>query len=207
LQKGFGARIGVRNTLQTQRGGVTGSTEGWRSVDWLVIDTNYVHRSDDADVTTEIARFYDYRPEYSVGGDHLQNDVRWAVTDTFAIVSDVTYSLEKDNIPLWHVGGLVQHTPRFSTSIEYAEIELIDSRLLTWGANYRLTSKYNFGYRQRWNLGKGETQDLTVTLERRLPQWRVQIIFRHDAIEDEQTVGVALVPELFGGGGTPIFGP
>ncbi len=203
IQRGFGTRLGIRNTFQTQRGG-----EGaWRSVDWLVIDTNYVYRSDDADVRTDIARFFDYRPEYSVGGEHIQNDIRWAVTDSFAIVGDVTYSLEDNDVPLWHLGAQIQHTPRFSTFLEYAEIELIDSRLLTWGANYILTPKYSLGYRQRLNLGQNDTQDLTFTVERRLPQWRILVQFRHDAINDEQTVGIALVPELFSGPApTPSFG-
>src|SRR5690606_4738384 len=141
----------------------------WRSVDWLVINTDYVYRSDDADVRTDIARFFDYRPEYSVGGEHLQADIRWALSDSVALLADVTYSLEDDDVPLWHLGTLIHHTPRFRSFIEYAEIDIIDSQLLTWGFNYNLTSKYSFAYQQRLNLGENETQDLTLTLERRLP--------------------------------------
>lgn len=204
LEKGFGTRLGVRNTFQTQRGG----PGRWRSVDWLIIDTNYVFRSDDVEVRTDIARFFDYRPEYSIGGDHLQNDIRWAISDSYALVADVTYSFEDNDVPLWHVGTQIQHTPRFSTFLEYGEIDLIDSRLLTWGMNYILTPKYSLSYRQRLNLGESETQDLTLTIERRLPQWRILIQFRHDAVDDEQTVGVALVPELFEGPApTASFGP
>ena len=55
----------MRNTLQTQRGG----DDRWRSVDWIILDTNFVLRSDDADVTTILPRYFGYRPELIVGRD------------------------------------------------------------------------------------------------------------------------------------------
>ena len=56
--EGYTVRLGLRNTLQTQRGG-----EGrWRSVDWVTLDTDLVFRGQDADIDTLIPRYYGYRP-------------------------------------------------------------------------------------------------------------------------------------------------
>lgn len=191
LHEGFGTRLGFRNTLQTQRGG----PGQWRSVDWLMLNTDLVFRSDDTDVDTVIPRFFNYRPEYGLGGDHFYTDLMWMVSDTLAIVGDLTYSMESDRVVVWHMGGNIRHTPRLSSFVDYAMIEDIPSRLLNYGFRYRLTAKYFMAFRHALDLAGSKLRSIDVTLERRLPRWRLLFITSYDEIDDDTTVGVALVPE------------
>lgn len=201
IQDGAGLRLGLTNTLQTKRGGAGRE----RSVDWVILKTDLVLRSDDSDVDANIARFFDYRPEYSVGGDHLYTELLWMVTDTLGLAGELTHSLETDQVVQWRFGGTLQHTPRFSSFVRYDEIDVLDSRLLSYGFTYILTTKYEMGLRQRIDFARDQSQSLDLWLERRLPKWRVRLTASVDEIDDNQTIGIVLVPEGFGGGPSPLL--
>jgi len=166
-------------------------------VDWLVINTDFVMRSDEADTDTELARFFDYRPEFSVGGDHFYSDLRWMVTEVFSIAGDATYSFEHENVPVWRIGASMQHTQRLRTFIEYTEIDKVPSQLITYGFQYDLTRKWRAGFRHRIDLHENESRGMSLTLERRIPQWTLIIVATHDDVNDEQTIGISLAPQGF----------
>jgi hypothetical protein len=191
INEGSGTRFGLRNTLQTQRGG----PGRWRSVDWLVLDTDVVLRSDDADVDTEIARFFNYRPEYSVGGDHFYSRLLWMVTDTLAVTGELTENLENNELAQWRVGGFMQNTPRLSTFVDYQEIRILDSRLLSYGFSYELTTKYSTSFSQVLDFSERQSRTINFSLQRRLPRWLVRFVVSVDELENETTVGVVLLPE------------
>jgi len=191
LQEGFGIRIGARNTLQTQRGGIG----RWRNVDWLVLNTDLVLRSDDTDVNTDIARFFSYRPEYSLGGDHFHSDLMWMISDTLAAIAEITQNLEANHTAQWRLGMSFQHTPRLSFFTDYSEIDLLTSRLFTYGFSYQLTRKYHLGFRHTLDLGVNDSRSIALSLQRKLPHWRILIIARVDEIDNEVTLGVVLTPQ------------
>jgi len=201
LQEGAGLRLGLTNTLQTKRGGPGRQ----RSVDWIILKTDLVLRSDDSDVSTDIARFFDYRPEHSVGGDHIYTELLWMVTDTLGLAGELTHSLETDRVVQWRFGGTLQHNPRFSSFVRYDEIDILDSRLLSYGFTYILTVKYEMGFRQRIDFARDESRSVDVWLERRVPKWRIRLTANVDEIEDNQTIGIVLIPEGFGGGPSPLI--
>ncbi len=201
LQEGEGLRLGLTNTFQTHRG----SGAQRRAVDWIVWRTDLVFNNSDADVDDEIARFFDYRPEYSTGGDHLYTELLWMVTDTFGITGELTHSMEHDRIVQWRVGGSLQHTPRFTSFVRYDEIDLLDSRLLSFGFTYVLTVKYQMGFRQRLDFERDESQSVDVWLERRVPKWRIRLTASVDEIDNAQAIGIVLIPEGFGGGINPLM--
>lgn len=202
LHEGFGVRVGATNRFQTQRGG-----DGLQqSTDWIVLTTDLVLRSDDTDTDTDIARFFAYRPEMSPGGDHFYTQMQWLLSDTFATVGDVTYSLEDDRVAQWRIGATLDHTPNLTTFIDYADIDPLSSRLLTYGLTYKLTRKYDAGIRHRLDLGSNESRTLEITLERKLPRWRLVVIANIDDVEDEQTFGVVLIPEGVGNSTPRGFG-
>jgi len=191
LSEGFTTRIGMRNTLQTQRGG-----EGrWRSVDWLVIDTEAVFRSDDTDTQTFINRYFDYRPEYALGGDHFHGRVLWMVSDTLAAVADVTYNLEKDRAVQYRTGLSIDHSPRLTSYIEYDVIDVIPSELIHAGFTYKLTTKYTLGVDQTFDLELDRFRSLQVSVERKLPGWTMRAVVNADDIDDRTTIGIVLEPD------------
>ncbi|NJL30215.1 MAG: LPS-assembly protein LptD, partial [Phycisphaerales bacterium] len=94
LSEGSGIRWGMRNTLQTQRGG----PGQWRDVDWMVLDTDLVHRSGDAPTNAAIARYFGYRPEYSLGGNHFYSNLLWSITDHLASVVEIIHNFDSNQL-------------------------------------------------------------------------------------------------------------
>ncbi len=201
LTEGAAFRVGLRNTWQTQRGG----PGRWRNVDWLIIDTEYVHRSEDSDVTTPIPHFFAYRPEFSRGGDHFHANLLWQMSDNVAITGDVVYNLEDDldGVATWHVGATLRHTDRLTSFIDYAEIDVLDSQLLTYGFTYELTRLYTVSLAHRIDVEQKLTRALDIIVTRRLPRWRFAVIVSFDDIDDEQSVGFVLIPDGISSGSVP----
>ena len=194
IREGLGFRFGVRNTLQTQRGGVG----RWRSVDWMVFDTDVIVRSDDADIATEIARYFSYRPEFSLGGNHLHGQWAWSVSEALAVAGEITFNIERERTAQWRLGSSLQHTPRLSCFVDYAEIDQLSSRLLNYGFTYQLTRKYHVRFDHVVDFGEDDSRNIEIRLERKLPRWRMIFLARIDELDDEQLFGLVLLPEGFG---------
>ena len=209
IAEGAGVRFTLENTLQTQRGG----PGRWRSVDWLKLRNDAVFRDesderpdgvDNGGPTGAIPRFFDQRPEYAIGGDHLFTQLLWMVSDTLGVVGELTYGLEDDKVLQWRLGGTLQHTPRLSSFLTVTEIDPLDQSLLTYGFNYQLTTKYRVSFTQQYDLGEGKNRRYNVGLERLLPRWRFQAVASFNTITDEQTVGFVLIPQGLNPGGIPL---
>jgi hypothetical protein len=201
IQEGEGVRLGLTNTWQTHRG----SGARRRSVDWIVLRTDVVFNDNDDDVEANIGRFFEQRPEYALGGDHIYSELLWMVTDTLGLAGELTHSLEDDRVVQWRFGGTLQHTPRFSSFVRYDEIDALDSQLLTYGFRYVLTVKYEMGFQQRIDFEREDSESIDLWLERRVPKWRVRLTASVDDIDDNQTIGISLIPEGFGGGPSPLL--
>ncbi len=190
ITDGAGVSVGATNTLQTQRGG----PGRWRSVDWLVVNTDFFFRGDDGDTSSPIGRFIDYRPEYSLGGDHFHADAMWQVSDTLAVVGEIIQDLEDGKTAQWRLGVNMQHTPYLATFIDYTDTEVLDSRLLSFGFTYQLTRKYTVSLRQTVDVATHQARSLDISINRRLPRWELIVIAQFDQVDDDQTIGVVLIP-------------
>lgn len=203
LQEGASFRFGLRNTLQTQRGG----PGRWRNVDWLILNTNFVVRSDDANPAI-IPEYYGYRPEYGKGGDHFHTDLMWMISDSLAAVGELVYDFENDQVAYWRVGASMQHSPVLTSFMEYSEIDPLDSRLLSMGLNYRLTRKWSAGMRYTFDLAGGKSRDIELTMVRELHDWRFAVKVAHDDIDDRQTASIVIMPNFVKDSGeTNLFSP
>jgi hypothetical protein len=194
IREGSTARFGVRQTLQTQRGG----PGRWRTVDWLTMSSDVILTSSDTDAGIRLARFISYRPEFSTGGDHFHNRVMWMVSDALSTITEVNYDLERSELAEWRTGVTLRHTPRLSSYVDYADLDAIDSSFLSYGFNYQLTRKYRASFVHRIDIEEGDTRRIELQLERKLPRWRLVVVASHDDIDDEQSVGFMLVPEGLG---------
>lgn len=200
LAEGSTLRFGLRNVFQTQRGGMG----RWRTVDWLVVQTDLVLRGSDAD-DLELPRYFDSRPEYSRGGDHFFTDIHWHVTDALGINGELTYRLDDtaafdEGVPHWRIGATLQHTRRLMSNVNYEELDAIDERLLGWGFVYDLTEKYDVAFNQRFDLADHEgVRDWEIALNRDLPRWSMQVFASRDEVDDETVFGFLLIPDGVGG--------
>jgi len=189
-------RIGALNTLQTRRG-----REGrQRTVDWLKLRTDVVMRSNDADTATAIPRFFDHRPEYSLGGDHFYAELLWAATEAVAITGEVTHNFENGRVAQWRVGGEMRHDEHLSTFVHYREIDPIDAQLLTYGFALKLTTKYRFTFNHTLDFGQSQSRSINLSLDRQLPRAVLQFVVSYDEIDDDTTIGLVLTPSGFGSG-------
>lgn len=195
LATGTAVRAGVRNTWQTQRGGAG----HWRSADWLVINTNYVWSSGDADIESPYGRFIEARPEHSNLGRYLNNDAVLFLTDSLILTNDLTYDFESRSLARISAGMVIDHGFGFSSLVEYRYLDDPRATLLNLGARYELTRKYALTLEGTIDAEEGDFQSIDVRLERRFPQWTLEFGFEVDNISDEVSGGVTLRPAGFAG--------
>jgi hypothetical protein len=203
IAEGATGRFGVRNTLQTQRGG----PGNWRSVDFLRLDTNLVLVSGEVQTESPLAHFFDDRPEMNLGNNHVFNDLAWQATDTLKVVADQDYNLDTSENERWDAGIMIDHTPRLTTFVGVREIRPVHSMIISYGFEYTITPKWVVGFTQAFDLREGTSRSVTVHLTRRLPHWLLITMIDFDTIENSTSFGIALAPEGFGGKGSPGRNP
>ncbi len=188
-------RTGVRNTWQTYRGDA-----GRRySVDWLVLDTNYVWSANNADRESPLGRFIEFRPEHSNLGEFLSNTVRFQLTEAVALVSDLIYDMDDSTVARVTAGAIIDHGFGFSTFSEVRYLDTPESTLVDLGARYELTRKYAASLTGVFDTKRTEFQGVTARVERRLPQWTIEFGLAVDNVADTVSFAVGLRPVGFGG--------
>ena len=203
LAEGAMVRLGLRNTLQTQRGG----PGRWQSVDFFRIDTDFVIASDETHRESFIPQFFDYRPEMSLVGDHFYSEAAWQVTDTLSAAGDVTYSFDRSEVEQWDIGITMEHTPRFNTYAQVRTIDVLDAFIALYGFEYMLTPKYHATFSQAFDIDRGRNRNTTLMITRRMPRWLLMVVIDYDTVGDTASFGVALAPEGVGGAGKPARNP
>jgi len=182
--------VGVKNTWQTQRGGVG----RLRSVDWVTLDLNYVKASGDAPDPSRLGRVFDGRPELGSFGEFVQGDgVMW-LTDAVALTGAGVYDLDEEEGTYASAGFFIDHGVGFSTFADLRYIDPLDSTLLHAGAAYRLTSKYAIEAHALYDFEDHEFQATSASISRRFPQWTVRVGLSYDDLRDDTSVSVVLRP-------------
>lgn len=195
LTEGGVARIGMVNTWQTKRGGSKLNPGRERSIDWITLRTDFIFATEDAPNQASLGRYNDYRPEYTLGDDHFYSELMWAVTEATALTGDLTHNFDQGSVVQWRVAIQNEHTDRLSSYIAYREIDVLDARLLSYGVDLQLTSKYRAGIFQVIDFGEGNSRTINLSLDRRLPRASLGIVLGYDDIDGEATASIVLSPE------------
>lgn len=190
VNTGTAMRAGVKQTWQTYRGG----PGRWYSVDWLVVNLDYVWSSGDADRVSPIGRWIESRPEYSVLGDYFTGDALWQATDSLAFTGLGVYDTEEDDLATAALGAIFDVSPDLRTFSEVRHIDAIDSTLLDVGADYMLSAKYSIGALAVMDLDENRIQSLGVEFERRFAQLRFNLAVAYDDISNDASVGISIQP-------------
>ncbi len=197
LAAGSVMRGGVRNTWQTMRGGPPGSPEQ-RSVDWLVVNTDFIWSTSEVDVESPFGRFIEARPEESFFGRFFSNEVLWNLTETIALTNDVLVDTEEGEFARTTVGAIFDHGYGFSSIVEWRDLPALESTYLDFGARYEFTRKYAASAFATYDLDVDEFQAIGFSVTRRFPQWTVSVSLSYDNITDDTSVGVTLRPAGLG---------
>lgn len=192
LTEGGIARIGALQTWQTKRGDPRLQQ---RTVDWITLRTDFVLATEDAPNQASIGRFYNHRPEYTLGDDHFYSELMWAVTEATAITGDLTHNFDQGSVVQWRTVIENQHTDRLSSFVAYREIDVLDARLLSYGMDLQLTSKYRAGLYQVIDFGDNNSRTINLTLDRRLPRASLGVALGYDDIDGEASISIVLTPE------------
>ncbi|MBX3386537.1 MAG: LPS assembly protein LptD [Phycisphaeraceae bacterium] len=192
LTTGSAVRAGVRQVWQTKRGG----PGRWRNVDWITLDTNLVFSTDDADRESPIKRFFDYRPEYSQLGDFANVEAIWQFTDSIALSASHIYDLDIHQPALTTAGGLVQHTPDFSSFAEVRYINALDVTYVDAGCAYELTRRYSLAVAGVYDTDRNEVQSIGGTVRRKMGEGVMGVGVRYNNITSETSVSVVFEPQI-----------
>ena len=191
IDQGTGIALGLRNTLQTKRGG----PGRWRNVDWIMLNTRYVFRIGEGFPEFRIPRYYNYHPEYSIGGDNFYSELLWMVSDNLAFTGELTWAEEFNQVVQWRINSTLDHTPRLSSFVNFEALPALSSRILTYGFTYRMTTKYRVHFLQRLDFTEDQSRRISLVLDRKLPRWTFRFNMTLDVVDNEQLFNVVLIPD------------
>ncbi|MBY0313748.1 MAG: hypothetical protein K2W85_16910 [Phycisphaerales bacterium] len=191
INTGSAVRAGVTNTFQTQRGG-PGRT---RSVDVLKVSTDFTFSTADRNQSSPFGRFFDYRPEYSVLGNYFTGDVAWQVTDAVGLTFNQIYDFTSNQPERTVAGGLIQHSPEFSTYAQVRFLNPLDATYVDFGASYQLTRVYSVGAQLTYDTDESEIQNVSGFVRRRMREATLGVRIAYNSITEESSIGVLFEPQ------------
>ncbi len=195
IAEGTMIRAGIDQAWQTKRGG----PGRWRTVDVLTLRTEYVWSSEDTDPESPIGRWFEDRPELSNPGEFLNAEALWQATDAVGIAGRMVYDFERNQPSYSSAGVVVDHTPDFRTYVSTNFVNAMDSTVVSFGANYTLTSKYRAGLSANYDTDAGDFERFSATLTRDFPNLTLGVAFSYNKITDEAGIGVIVSPRGLSG--------
>ncbi len=190
LNTGSAVRTGVSNVWQTQRGG----PGRWHSVDVLKINTDVTFSTADRNSTSPFGRFFDDRPEYSFLGNYFTGEASWQATDAVGLVYSVIYDFDNNQVARTTAGGIIQHSPEFSTYAQVRFLNALDATYVDAGLNYQLTRIYSIGGSITYDTNRSEVQNVSATLRRRFQDATLGFRMSFNSITDETSIGFVFEP-------------
>lgn len=215
ISPGTAIQLGLRQTLQTKRGGA-----GRRqSVDWLDLDVGTVI-NDGANVFTladartpwnyaqsPTPSWVDWRPELSQWGSHFYGRLNWQLSDTFSIGGSTTYLIDQttgvalnengtlrretySGLMRGSIGFEVQHTPSMSTYLEYRYLKVGISELLQGGVAYQFGRRYVVGVTPQYDIANSELRAITARLTRTFNDFDLSFQGGYDVVRDSPSISV-----------------
>ncbi len=203
-----GAVFALRQRLQTKRG-----KPGRRHIaDWMRLDlTAGFYEDADREVGNpykslrrrrllqleRIGRFFESRPEYAIGENHLNAEYAWNISDATALLADAYYDTDDGKLERWNAGFAVERDPRLRYYAGLRYIRLLDSAVGTFGVNYRLTRKYTLSVFEQYDFDyeSGNNNATSVSIVRKFPRWYAAVTVSYDDREDDITAILSLWPE------------
>ena len=200
------AQFNIRQRFQTKRG----APGKQRSVDFLTFNTGvslFANEPEeptpaydaDGDNTFEDAGsfrglFFNGMPEASVARSTLFADSIWRVTDTTAILSDVSWNIDNASLATLGTGVAIQREPRVQYFVGARYIGELNSTIGTFSVDYELTQRYSIAFNESFNLTEGASQNTSLELVRKFEQFVLTLTVYFDQIEDEGGIAFSVSP-------------
>jgi len=206
LRRVNGFSAGVYQRLQTKRG----PAGEQHLVDWMRLDVVASFFDNGADLSPADGKFYLYRPEYSLGRNHVNADYSWYLSDTTTFLADLNWDTDDGRIERAAAGLSIVRSPRLAYYAGMRIIRDMDSAIGTFGAKYRINRKYTISFFEQYDFDFRGRRNLAtnVSIVRKLERWYAAVTFTFDQSDEGDTFGLMLslwpegVPEVRIGGGT-----
>ena len=194
LAQGQVVKLGLKQTFETMRGG----PGRWHNTQWLTLDGNLFLTDSSIDVNPQIPRYIDFRPEYSALGDHATGDAIWLVSDALAFSGNIIWDMDENKAARWSAGYDLHHTAEFSSFVEGRFVDAINQTLLDFGANFKLSYRYNLVSRISFDADEENLREVRMTLSRKSPQWTIFFGLSYDRVRQDTSFSLELSPNGFG---------
>ncbi len=188
LSTGGLVRFGLRNTLQTQRGG----PGRWYDVDWLTLDASVVLSTDNEESRFPTPQFFDWEPGYSQLGNFVEGSYTWQLSDSLALVGEGIWDLDEDDFMRAATGIELNHSPQFSSFVEYRYFNVTETKLLAFGGNYEISDKYRVSLVPQWDFVRDDFRSVNGSVVRSFPDFDLIFYVGYNQIRDETQVGAQL---------------
>ena len=185
IAEGTAAWMGVRNRLQTWRGG----PGRWYQVDWITIDTALLIASEDATQRYDTPAFYEWRPEYSSLSDAAIVNAKWQISDALTVLGHGTWELDGGQMDRGSLSVQLDRGRDARLYLSYREIRITDAQFLDLGLQYDLTKRYTIDVRPRWNFARDDLQSLRLLVVRHYPEFDLVGFVTYSKIQDETQIG------------------
>jgi hypothetical protein len=216
-----GGMLGVRQRLQTRRGG----PGKWRTVDWIVFDVEAGFFSDKETSVWVPTEVYDRRgsvynsynpaiktnqshgdyimsrPEESISSNFVATNFQYRLSDSTVLVHDSVIDVNRGNLGTSNLSIAVERSPRMSYFAGWRYIHDTDNNLLAGGFNYKLSEKHTIGAREVYDIDLGRNYQTEFVYIRKWPRWYTAIALDVDKALDDVGVNFSIWPE-----GTPKLG-
>jgi len=177
--------IGVRNKLQTWRGG----PGRWYQVDWLTLDTAFLFANNGAVQRHDHPQFFNWRPEYSSIEDAAIVRGTWQFSDSIAFIGNGTWDLDGGAFSRGSIGAELDHGRDVRTFVEYREIANSNDQFLSIGMHYDISKRYSLNFSPSWNFTIDDLQSLHFALTRHYPEFDLIGQVNYNEIQNETSYG------------------
>ncbi len=211
-----GGAVGLRQKLQTQRGG----PGNWRTVDWIVFDVeagffSNKEKSRPVNNTVQGERrwqripafeppvrsnnshgdFISSRPEDSISSNFLATNFQYRISDSTVVIHDTVFDWNRGNMGTQNLTLAVERQPRLSYFVGWRYIHDTESNLLALGGNYKLSEKHIVAARELYDIEEGRNYSTEFVYIRRWPRWYTAIAVDVDRSIDNIGVNFSVWPE------------
>ena len=193
LRRQGGVAVGVHQRLQTKRGPV----DDRRTVDWMRLNIVAGFYANGADTFPADGRFFYYRPEYSIGRNHINADYTWHISDSTTLLADANHDLNTGRLRRANVGLAVSRDPRLRYYMGLRYIRDLDSAIGVFGFKYKISRKYSITFFEQYDMDfdGGRNMATSISIVRKLPRWYAAFTFAYNTTYNDLTLYLSLWPE------------
>ena len=116
----------------------------------------------------------------------------WQLSDSLALLSTGTIDFDLGGFSRGSVGVEINHTPQFSTFVEYRYVQAGESKILSLGANYEISDTYVIAVLPQYDFSAEKFQSVRADITRAFPDFDLSIFIDYDQIRGETRFGASL---------------